>query len=213
MCCYNDQSNRDQTKARQSWVFHLVCSMMRLWVWCEFILTFSNLHATFINLQCHSCIAGTLSANQDDMFCGMGIDNSKLWMQVIDEKGEIGFLPTNYMEFCNWVSIINLNGYFPHRSSYSDKQPTPNISPSDSLLRPIGQHNIEFRSVSTCRRLILYSYEHNKMNNHRTPQVFALRCELWTVHWWNERSQYAYFFDGVRSVITEAPQLSTQWIR
>lgn len=44
------------------------------------------------------------------MFCGMGIDNSKLWMQVIDEKGEIGFLPTNYMEFCNWVSIIYLNG-------------------------------------------------------------------------------------------------------
>ena len=37
----------------------------------------------------------------------------------------------------------------------------------------IRPHKFEFRSVSTCCRLILYSYEKDKMNNHARR-----RCEL-----------------------------------
>ena len=49
------------------------------------------------------------------------------------------------------------------------------------LLWNLGQHNFEFRSVSTCRRLILFSYKHNEMSNHarRRSLYWGVKFKLW----------------------------------
>ena len=50
-----------------------------------------------------------------------------------------------------------------------------------SMCQKLGQHNFEFRSVSTCRRLILFSYKHNEMSNHarRRSLHWGVKFKLW----------------------------------
>ena len=51
----------------------------------------------------YNVVLGTLNANSDDLFCGICRDGTGLWTQVADDKGAVGYLPTNYLELCNWV--------------------------------------------------------------------------------------------------------------
>jgi len=41
---------------------------------------------------------GTLTAVKGELFCGMCRDQSGLWMQAVNSKGIIGYLPANYLE-------------------------------------------------------------------------------------------------------------------
>lgn len=49
---------------------------------------------------------GTLTANPDDLFCGIEFDRSRQWLQAIDERGTIGYLPANYLKHCELVRVI-----------------------------------------------------------------------------------------------------------
>ena len=108
------------------------------------------------------------------MACEVGISES-LSSQIF------GFLLSFYVW---WPIFISLGQ--PLEQWFSKSLPGGIINfgewiPFHYQFLSLGQHNLEFRSVSTCRRLILYSYEHNKMSNHarRRSLHWDVNYKLW----------------------------------
>ncbi|KAF6038926.1 nckipsd [Bugula neritina] len=80
---------------------------------------------------------GTLTAVKGELFCGMCRDQSGLWMQAVNSKGIIGYLPANYLELYSDSDRQSCVLFLKKGIANLEKQ---NMSPLDNHIRTILHH-------------------------------------------------------------------------